>query len=82
MYEFSTLFVVTATKPPPLAVASSFIIALFSTLNPTFAVEFMFEFSIFVTVDVLKVVLAPSVLTETKPPEPFDDVTLKVFVEL
>ena len=79
---FFTSFVETATKPPPTFVAWSFIIPLFSTSNFTRPVEFIFEFSIFVFVEVSNVNFRLSTATFINPPEPFDVVTSKVLVDL
>ena len=69
------MFVVTATRPPPLLLADSLTVALFSTLNATFFSELISEFSIFVVVEVSNVVCIASELTATIPPAPSEDIT-------
>ena len=80
VYELLASLSATAINPPPPVTDESFTIALFSTLNSTLYLEFMFELLIFVATDVLNSVSVLLTLTEIKPPEPSDDSISWVFV--
>ena len=82
VYELLASLSATAINPPPPVTDESFTIALFSTLNSTLYLEFIFELLIFVAADVLNSVSVLFTLTEIKPPEPSDDSISWVFVAM